>query len=1495
MLPAVSPSLAWAHPLVQEWFTARFSTPTEPQEQGWPNILAGHTTLISAPTGSGKTLAAFLACINRLVCKALAGELSDRTEVLYVSPLKALGNDIQKNLETPLGEILQMAGERGLLMPEIRTAVRTGDTLMKDRRLMLKRPPHILVTTPESLYILLTAEKSRAILRDVETVIVDEIHAVADDKRGVHLSLSLERLEALTYRPPVRIGLSATQKPIEEVAHFLSGSSDPHNVRPDPVIVNIGHKRALDLGVEVPATELGPVASNEMWDEIYERIVQLVNTHRSTLVFVNTRRLAERIAHHLGERLGEENVAAHHGSLSRKLRLEAERKLKEGQVKVLVATASLELGIDVGTVDLVCHISSPRSIAVALQRVGRSGHWRGAVPKGRFFVTTRDDLAECAVLVRAIRRGELDRLIFPQASLDVLAQQIVACCAASGTASARDNSNGQPDDNSNLNGWDEDELFALVKRAYPYRNLARATFDEVLVMLSEGIASQRGRRGAYLHHDRINRKVRARRGARLAAITSGGAIPDNALFSVVAEPDGANVGTVDEDFAVESLAGDIMLLGNTSWRIRRVESKTSRVLVEDAHGSPPNVPFWRGEAPSRTEELSLQLGELRKEISDRLPGVIPVKGWRNLPAVADVVSWLGQECGLDLSGAEQLIQYTTEGRAVLGHVPTQTTIIAERFFDEGGGMQLIIHAPFGGRINKAWGLALRKRFCRGFNFELQAAATDNGLNIALAEQHSFPLSDVFQFLHSETMAPLLEQAALASPIFGTRWRWDATRALALLRFQNGRKVPPQLQRMRSDDLLASVFPDVAACQENIEGDIKIPDHPLVREVMKDVLTEALDIDGLSEVLRGIEAGRIRCIAVDTPVPSQFSHEILNANPYAYLDDAPLEERRARAVEMRRVLPASVLEEVGALDPAAIAQVQQEAWPDVRDADELHDVLHTLVMMPAHASSQLSASSPQEHRTPGLNAQWTDFFDRLQRENRAFAAEVAGRQYWIAAERVEWFQAIHPEAEIIPSRASSQGVGDLDLGEMASRVSKVTRDEVTGDESTLTAVQGWMAHLGPTTASEIGELLGLTASEIEKALLHIEASGAILRGNFRTASSRPTESAETKSETEWCERRLLARIHRLTVATLRKQIAPVTASQFMNWLLRWQHIAPGTQVRGEHGTLEVLRQLQGFEIPASSWERFVLASRIPDYDPAYLDQLCLTGAVGWGRLSPHPATLEVTGKGNGIDEPRRRVIPTRVAPIAFFVREDADWLRPHHPGADDSTTSFLSPVAQALLELMKHRGALFFADMVRATGRLKAEVETGLWELVAAGLVTADAFENLRSLVTPKSSFGSGLARVRRPRHAPGRWSLLHTEGADRDHNVESCCWMLLRRYGVVFRDLLARETNLPRWRELQIGYRRLEDRGEVRGGRFVDGFVGEQFALPVAVESLRAQRKLPQSSERVIISAADPMNLVGIIVPGEAPGERIPAISGKSVTFRDGVWEPEPALVASAL
>ena len=1415
--------LEWAHPLVRDWFVGRFGTPTEPQLQGWPHILAGKTALISAPTGSGKTLAAFLICIDHLVRKALSGKLLDQTEVLYVSPLKALSNDIQKNLEVPLGEILQLAGQRGMLMPEIRTAVRTGDTLAHERRAMLAHPPHILVTTPESLYILLTAARSREVLRTVESVIVDEIHAVADDKRGAHLALSLERLDHLTGKRLPRIGLSATQKPIELVADFLTGVE-----RSGAHIVQIGHRRELDLGIEVPGSELGPVASNEMWDEVYDRIAALAMQHRSTLVFVNTRRLSERMAHHLGERLGKDAVAAHHGSLSRKLRLAAERKLKAGEIRALVATASLELGIDIGSVDLVCQIGSPRSISAALQRIGRAGHWRGAVPKGRLFATTRDDLLECAALVRAIRQGDLDRLAIPEAPMDILAQQIVATCAAE--------------------DWDETELFESVRRAYPYRNLARFDFDEIVDMLSEGIASSRGRYAAYLHRDRVNGIVRARRGSRLAAITSGGAIPENSLYTVVAHPEATIIGTVDEDFAVESIAGDIMLLGNTSWRIRRVQA--GRVLVEDAQGAAPNVPFWRGEAPSRTDELSAHVADLREKISALVPRVTPDAKSQTTPDAASAVSWIKLECSLDQAGAEQAVEYIVAGRAVLGAVPTQSTVIAERFFDESGGMQLIIHALFGARINKAWGLALRKRFCRSFNFELQAAATDNGLNMSLSEQHSFPLADVFHFLHPNSLRSVLEQAVLASPLFTARWRWDAGRALALLRFRNGKKVPPPIQRMRSDDLLSAVFPEALACQENLpEGDIAISKHPLIREVMKDALTEALDVDGLLRVLRDIVDGRITCLAVDTPVPSQFSHEILNANPYAYLDDAPLEERRARAVEMRRVLPEAVLGEIGRLNPDAIAEVCDDAWPDVRDAEDLHDALLTLIALPARRDSGgLTSNRLLSKLQESFNA-WNLLFEQLVADRRASLAQVGTETYWVATERVPAFTQICPSVnfEVLPP---SLGVTDPPR-----------------EESLLSLVTGWISHSGPVTVNQLAGTLTLPVSEIDKALLRLESSGVVLRGKFTDPHS---------DQTEWCERRLLARIHRLTLGQLRREIQSVTPAQFMNWQLRWQHVAPGTQLLGERGALEAIRQVQGFEAPANSWERQILKRRIADYDPKMIDQLCLTGAVGWGRLSPHPATLEAVTDG------KRRVIPTSVAPITFFVREDADWMIPRREGNEAGLVG-LGPDAAAVHLYLRQRGASFFADIVRGTGKLKSEVETALWELVAAGLLTADGFDNLRALIDPKRRSGQGSGRTSRPRHSSGRWSLLYSgENHERNRALEAICWMLLRRYGIVFRELLTRETILPKWRELLITLRRLEDRGEVRGGRFVSNFLGEQFALPVAVESLRAIRNQHPSGELITVSAADPLNLVGIIVPGE----RVAANSGKVAAFRDGVAVP---------
>ena len=1305
MLAAVIPdcesvpeSLRWAHPVVQEWFVRRFSTPTEPQELGWPHILGRRPTLISAPTGSGKTLAAFLIAIDALLRQAIDGRLECATEVVYVSPLKALSNDIQKNLEMPLREIQQLALERGYLCPQIRAAVRTGDTLPSERTAMLKTPPHILVTTPESLYILLTSEKSRQNLRRVRTVIVDEIHAIADDKRGSHLALTLERLDALVcgenrlnaadlitgHAAPQRIGLSATQNPIELVAEFLAGERAA-----DVEIVQAGQRRDLDLAIEVPADELGAVATYAVWESVYARLAELAMEHRSTLVFVNTRRMAERLSFALGERLGAEHVAAHHGSLSRKLRLEAERRLKDGEIRILVATASLELGIDIGFIDLVCQVNSPRAIAVAMQRVGRAGHWRGATPKGRFFVTTRDDLVENAAAMRAMRSGVLDRLEIPSKPIDVLMQQIVAACAA------------EP--------WEERQLFDVLRRAQPYRELTWAEFDEALCLLTDGIESSRGRFGAYLLRDRVQGRIQGRRGARITAVTNGGTIPDTPLFPVIMQPEGVQIATLDEHFAVDSSPGDVILLGNTSWRIQKIES-SGRVLVEDAQGQPPTLPFWTGEAPQRTRELSEFVSDLRMEIDGRTHEVVPGFVSQTNPAVAETVAWLKRECAVNDAGAEQMIGYVVAGRAVLGTVPSVTTIVAERFFDEGGGMQLILHAPFGGRINKAWGLALRKRFCRGFNFELQAAATDNGLNISLAEQHSFPLSDVFQFLTTQTVTELLEQASLASPIFKARWRWDAGRSLQLLRFQKGKKVPPQIQRTRSDDLLAGVFPQVAACQENVEGDIEIPNHPLIREVMKDVLGEAMDLAGLKEVLDGMHTGRIRCLAVDTTTPSAFAHEILNANPYAFLDDAPLEERRARAVAMRGRLPDALLGEAGRLSPEAIAEVRVQIWPDVRDEHELHDLLCSLVVVPAEFSEQ---------------AEWPNGLSkRLWRAVARLLLRWMGRGYFVAAERVEEVRLLWPAAVI------------------AADVARIPAALTSAEDVLRKAVQGWMAVLGPVTSRGLGARLGADGTEVWKQMLRLEMAGTILRGSFEAAPG----AAVADEDVEWCERRLLQRIHKLTLHSLRKQVEPVTPAVYMRFALEWQHLGTQRQLTGEQGLLEAIRGLEGFEAPAVEWERSLLPQRVANYDSRWLDALTLTGVVGWGRISPHPAFASIESGGP------KRIVPTGMAPITFFVREEALWMDlclVQREIPELNLTASLSELANRARSYLGERGAMFPGDLGRMLGGSAEEVSRALWELVAAGLVTADGFDSLRVLVDPrrKQMFASP-AGVGRPRVLP---------------------------------------------------------------------------------------------------------------------------------------------------
>ncbi|HWE53300.1 MAG TPA: DEAD/DEAH box helicase [Bryobacteraceae bacterium] len=1346
-------------PLVAEWFSSRFGAPTEPQIAGWEKIASGDDVLISAPTGSGKTLAAFLICIDRLVRAARANSLPDGTQVVYVSPLKALSNDVRRNLETPLQEIAALARLRGVELSPIRTAVRTGDTPAAERQRMSKHPPHILVTTPESLYILLTAEKSRRQLAGVQTIVVDEIHAVADDKRGSHLALTLARFDAVTETAPQRIGLSATVKPIDEVARFLTPPP-----RPPAAIVDIGHRREMGLSIEVPNDELGAIATSEMWDEIYDRLAAHIIQERTTLIFVNTRRLSERVAHALGERLGHNVVLPHHGSLARALRHDAELRLKNGELKAVVATASLELGIDIGAVDLVIQVGSPRAIAVALQRVGRSGHWVGARPRGIFFATTRDELIECAAVIRAIHAGELERLEIPRNALDILSQQIVAEAAC------------QP--------WQEDDLFNLVRSAYPYRDLPRKDFDAVIEMLSEGIATSRGRSGAMLHRDQVNHRVRGRRGARLAAITSGGAIPDSAQYAVIAEPEGKSVGSLDEDFAVESLTGDVFLLGTHSWRIRHVGQ--GKVRVEDAHGAKPSLPFWLGEAPGRSVELSASVSEIR----DRIAG----------SSDDEAKAFLIGDCGLDQPGAVQAIAYLRAGLQSLGAMPSIHTVVAERFFDESGGMQLILHAPFGARINRAWGLALRKRFCRTFNFELQAAATDNGIVISLNEQHAFPLETVFEFLQPESAEYVLTQALLDSPMFAARWRWNASRALAIPRFLGGKKVPAPILRMRAEDLLGAVFPDQIACAENLSGPIRIPDHPLVNETISNCLHEAMDLNRLRELLEAMESGAVRTIAVENATPSVFSHEILGANAYAFLDDAPLEERRARAVQLGRSTGGNTKDGAGILDQAAIEQVAAEVWPEPRDADELHDAMLTFISAPAIE-------------------EWQPWFVELYNTGRAGRLRRNDTDFWVATER----------------RAS---VAD-----------------------TQATVRGWLEYLGPVTAAELAARLALPKPDIEIALAALESEGQIFQGRYRTPSG---------PEVDWCNRRILARIHRLTMGRLRSEIAPVTAAQFHQFLLRWQHATPGTQLHGPDGVLQVVRQLQGFEVPAAAWEPEIFSRRIAAYEPENLDDLCLSGEVAWARLSPHPA-LNILEK---------RVRPTRIAPISFFVREDAEWLAlpPGMPG--------LSHAGREVHEALTKNGASFFVDLVRATRRLPSEVEDALWELTAGGLVTADGFENLRALIDPKRRRGEGRSSARRPRHAAGRWALVNYAALEIsvEERLRRHAKQLLLRWGVLFRDLLARETVCPPWRELLPVLRRMEAQGEIRGGRFVSGFTGEQFARPEAIDLLRAVRRGETIDSAADISAADPLNLTGIVLPGprvssltRTPMPPVPAPPGEMI------------------
>ncbi len=1512
------------HPAVAQWIEQTFGSPTEPQSRGWPEIQAGRHVLISAPTGSGKTLAAFLASLDVLFREGIENDLPDETQIVYVSPLKALSNDIRKNLQEPLAGIRALVREMTGHDIDVRAEVRTGDTTAKQRLAIAKKPPHILVTTPESLYLLLTSESGRRVLRTTRAVILDEIHAVADDRRGAHLALSIERLEALvcsgTGFQPVRfnknnsssprntqagsprhclqrIGLSATQKPIEEVARFLVGTNSvDKNGKPDCAIIDVGHIRKLDVAIELPKSPLEAVMSNEIWEEVYHCLAGLIQAHRTTLVFVNTRRLAERATMHLSELLGADAVMSHHGSLSAKTRLEAEDRLKRGELKALVATASLELGIDIGSVDLVCQLGTTRSIATFLQRVGRAEHRRSGLPKGRIFPLTRDELVECTAMLRAVARGELDKLIIPEKPLDVLAQQIVAAAATE--------------------DWDENHLFDSVRCAWPYRRLTRDEFSGVVQMLAEGFSTKRGRRGALIHHDAINHRLRGRKGARLVALVNGGAIPANADYRVILEPAGTFIGTVNEDFAVESMAGEIFQLGNASWKILKIESGQMR--VEDAHGQPPGIPFWLGEAPARTNELSRAVSDLRSEIETRIPTAQDLRPWlveilrSSRPSSAAVpaagsgtvsvrVSASSGETPPELAGAdacataaaEQIADYYSAVHRALGVLPSQETLVMERFFDESGGMQLVIHSPFGNRINRAWGLALRKRFCRSFNFELQAAATDDAIVISLGTQHSFPLEDVFRFLNSKTVRGVLIQALLDAPMFAIRWRWNASRALAVPRQRGGKRTPAPLQRMESENLLAAVFPDQLACLENIVGDREIPDHPLVQQTIDDCLTEAMDIDGLEEILRKIETGKIRCLARDLPEPSPLASEIINARPYAFLDNAPLEERRTQAVLTRRASEVSGTNELGILDATAIERVQTEAWPTASNADELHDALMLIGWMTEAEMARLqntdfistglqpgvepeialravsTASSPTKTAEaaegtpaalatglkPGANendlessiadgnvAKW---LDELAKTNRATSLNLPAKQFWLAAERLPMLQAVYPQ-------------GTFQLTALPESVPQKVWERA---DAIRELVRGRLEVCGPIAANQLAELFGLLPTEIETALLALEAEGFVLRGTFHPGVAARASSLRDKNQkhagwkpaplpnaTEWCDRRLLARIHRLTINRLRAEIRPVSLHEFYRFLFAWQRVSAEYRAEGPEGMETVLEQLDGCELPLAAWETTVLPARVKDYDSHWLDRLCFSGRIGWGRLTAP-------------QNPKARAFaPLRSSPIALYLRENLEtWLQLAEAPAEIE----LPEHTRAVLQTLQHSGALFFVELVRRTGLLPIQVEQSLSELAALGFVTCDGFDGLRALLIPSDKRPT-LGRNEGVRHRKtnlasvefaGRWSLLRDCRSRREeassetsqannslgllksaptNALEKFARAFLHRYGVVFRRLLEREAFPAAWYELGKIYRRWEARGEIRGGYFVSGVSGEQFALPDAIGLLRA-------------------------------------------------------------
>ena len=1483
-------------PAVRDWFVHTFGRPTPPQAQGWPPIQRGEHTLILAPTGSGKTLAAFLWGIDTLL-RALRDEdaaAAPGIRMVYVSPLKALNNDIHRNLRVPLTGIQKHARALGITLPHIEVAVRSGDTPSRERQFMLRRPPHILITTPESLYLMLTGARSRELFRRVHTVIVDEIHTLVGNKRGVHLALSLERLQRLAAQPIQRIGLSATIRPLEEAARFLGGNEvvpadaaadGDLQLVPRPVtIVEASYHKPLDLRVETVVEDFRNLVGGSIWPHIVPRLLALIRAHKTTLIFANNRRLAERIADWLNDQIAaeaeskaspllEQGVArgigflaagrgvqsalirAHHGSTSREARLAMERDLKEGRLTALVGTSSLELGIDIGSIDLVVQLQSPKSVAQGLQRVGRSGHLVGQTSKGRIFTTFREDVMEAAVIAGGMLCGDVEPTYTPRNPLDVLAQHIVAMVS--------------------VEPWDVSELFNLVRRAYAYQDLSPRVLHSVLAMLAGRYGSTTHRElRARIAWDQVNNRLFALPSARMAALTNGGTIPDRGTYRACL-PDGRTcIGELDEEFIYETRRGDAFMLGAQVWRVTEITD--DRVTVVPAPGATPRMPFWHGEYPWRPYHLGRRVGAFRRRVAEQLLTLRDACGMatcrellaqRDHPGLQSILDGLQRDYALDGNSAWVVVDYVAGQLDATGSISSDRTIVVELFADALGDPRMVVQSPFGGRVNGPWGLALASALRERTGVEVEVQSNDDGILLRFpASDAEFPL-DLVQRIGPEEARERILRELPDSAVFGSQFRQNAARALLLPGLRGGRRTPFWLQRLRARDLLQLVR--------------QFPDFPILVETYRDCLEDVMDLPHLEEVLHGIRRGEIEVITVETATPSPVAQSLLwdFINIYMYEGDVPKLERQLQGLQVNLELLADVLKDVRLdrlLRAEAIAEVRdrlQHTAPGyrARTAEELAVLLQERGDMSATEMALAATVDP---------SLWVA---QLAAQGRIVALEIPGahgmEMRWIAAEYADEYRAAFaPEGESHADRSEAQAA------------------------ALRAIVERFLRHAGPVTRETIQARYRIPEARLSAALEQLIADRQVVRGRF-------TPGAGDAASEEYVHIRTLGQIHRRTLHILRREVQAVPFAVYADFLSRWQHLHPAKRLAGTGALRQVLQQLRALPLVGTIWERDVLPLRLQRYDPAELASLCRSGELVWiGAGDPG-------GRRNRVQ--------------FLFRGEGAAFLKPF----SETLLDALSEAARQVYALLRAEGALFLADICGALQWEEAAAEAALTELAWAGLVTNDALEALRHIIrqgsipgTPRPlstleeelaarrgstvrlplSTGVGLRPPERARYlaakrrvrerlkhqwmpknvleGAGRWAPVHRLGvlgptlSDEERTARQA-HQLLARYGVVTRASLTHEADGLDWSVLFEQFNRMEMRGEVRRGYFVDGLPGVQFALPEAVEQLRAlsnhiRAAETEDDEMVVLNACDPANLYGASSPATPLNEQ-----GKPLTF----------------